>query len=125
MLRIPVDKVCTLIALARETLGMEPAEESEPAGGGFPLPSSEEYEEAAYDPLFDYADSLNTDELADLLALSWLGRGDVAVSEWQQAVEDAETELSDGDGLAELLQHPTLPDDLEAGLDALGYACGD
>lgn len=125
MLRIPVDKVCTLIALARETLGLEPMEEAEPVGGGYPLPSSEEYDEAAFDPLFDYADGLNGDELADLLALAWLGRGDVSADEWHQAVEDAETELADGDGLAELIQHPTLPDDLLAGLEALGHGCGD
>lgn len=125
MLRIPVDKVCTLIALAREALGMEPVEETEPAGGGFPLPSTEDYDEAVYDPLFDYADALNGDELADLLALSWLGRGEVSAGDWRQAIDDAEAELADGDGLAELIQHPTLPDDLEAGLEALGYACGD
>ena len=125
MLRIPVDKVCTLIALARETLGLEPADEAEPAGGGFPLPSCEEYDEAASDPLFEYADGLNGDELADLLALAWLGRGEYTAEEWPAAIEDAETELTDGDGLAELIQHPTLPDDLLAGLELLGYGCGE
>lgn len=125
MLRIPLDKVCMIIALAREALGLEPAEETTPAdgGSGLPLPSSEEYEESAYDPLFDYVDGLNGDELADLLALAWLGRGDVSAEEWSEACADAEEELADGDGLAELIQHPMLPDDLTAGLEALGYSC--
>lgn len=120
MLRIPLDKVQTIIALAREALGQEPAEDVAPAGEGEPLPSSEDYEGVAYDALFDYVDALNGDELADLLALSWVGQEGVA-DDWPSAVATAEDEISDGDGVAEFMQNPTLPDDLEAGLEALGY----
>lgn len=123
MLRIPLDKIETVVALAREALGQCPDDgEAEPAtgGDGHPLPSTEDYEHVGGDALFDYVDALNGDEVADLLALSWLGRGEA--SDWPSAQGDAEEELADGDGLAELLQNPTLPGDLIAGLEALGYA---
>lgn len=123
MLRIPLDKVETIVALAREALGCCPDDDAEiePAtgGDGHPLPTTEDYESVAGNALFDYVDALNGDELADLLALSWLGSGDA--SDWPSAQKTAEDELADGDGLAELLQNPTLPDDLLAGLDALGH----
>ncbi|MGE5548144.1 MAG: DUF3775 domain-containing protein [Solirubrobacterales bacterium] len=127
MLRIPLDKVCIIVEMAREALGSEPPEGSvmlvdgEEAGV---LPSTEDYDGAqASDSLFDYVDALNGDELSDLLALVWVGRGDFIPSEWQDAQEEADVELSDGDALAEIIRDPTLPDDLIAGLEALGYDC--
>lgn len=121
MLRIPLDKVETIVTLAREALGACPEDDdTEPAtgGDGHPLPSTEDYEGVAGDVLFEYVDALNGDELADLLALSWLGSGEA--NDWPSAQSAAEEELADGDGLAELLQNPTLPDDLVAGLDVIG-----
>lgn len=127
MLRIPVDKVCMVIQLAREALGTDPPDD-DPAthdgDDGHPHPSTEDYdEEPAFDGLFDYVDSLNGDELSDLLALAWLGRGDYMAEDWPQAQADADAEISDADGVAEVIQDPTLPDDLVAGMEALGYAC--
>lgn len=122
MLRIPLDKIQTVIALAREALGQCPDEEAVPTNGsdGQPLPSSEDYDQdVAFDALFDYVDALNGDELADLLALSWLGQ-DGSAADWPTTQAVAEDEIADGDGLAEFLQNPTLPDDLEAGLEVLG-----
>ncbi len=129
MLRIPVDKLCVIVAMAREAMGGEPAvhetaEADRGEEGGFP--SSEEYEsERSYDALFDYVDSLNCDELADLLALLWVGRGDFAAEEWPEAQRQAEAEFADGDALAEIVQDPMLPDDVTAGAEALGYSCPD
>ena len=127
MLRIPVDKVCVIVQMAREALGREPSEDL-PArvdGDGDPLPSTEEYDEERIDALFDYVDSLNADELADLLALAWLGRGDFSPDEWPAAQSEADEEITDGDGVAEIIQDPTLPDDLSAGLEMLGYECSE
>lgn len=127
MLRIPLDKIETIVSLARGALGYCPEDDdtAEPAtgGDGHPLPSTEDYESVSNDALFDYVDALNGDELADLLALSWLGSGEA--SDWPTAQKCAEEELADGDGLAELLQNPTLPDALVVGLEALGYEGGE
>lgn len=128
MLRIPLDKLCVIITMARQSLGREaPESDFVPMDGsdseGAPLPSSEEYDEAGQLPLFDYVDALNGDELADLLALVWVGGGEFSGGDWPEAVAAAEEELADGDGVAEILQDPTLPGDLIAGLEALGYDC--
>lgn len=124
MLRIPVDKVWVVIRMAREALGREPAEPPDHLDGD-PLPSSEQYDEARFDAVFDYVDSLNGDELADLLALSWLGQADGSGDGWEMLRAAADDEVSDGDGVAEIVQDPTLPDDLEAGLESLGYELPD
>lgn len=127
MLRIPLDKVCVVIGMARDALGREPRDEEfapvDGAAEGAPLPSSEDYDAAGSDSLFDYVDALNGDEVADLLALVWVGRGDFGLAEWGEAQAQADDETGDGDAIAELLQDPTLPDDLVAGLEALGYDC--
>lgn len=124
MLRIPVDKVTIIVQLARQALGRsgESLAEDEPAEGE-PLPSSEDYDEQRTDALFDYVDALNGDELADLLALQWLGQGDIPVEAWEAAQREADEEVTDGDVVAELVSDPGLSDDLSAGLEALGYEC--
>ncbi len=127
MLRIPFDKLFTIIAMAREAFGSEPPDDEadSPVGDGGEgiRPSSEQYDDhPGGDALFDYVDSLNGDELADLLALVWIGRGDFDHDEWAAAQLAAEEEITDGDAVTELVQDPTLPDDLIAGLEELGYA---
>lgn len=128
MLRITLDKIVTIIGLARAALGSEPSDidavvpvddAAEPQGA---LPSSEDYEESPItNALFEYVDALRDDEIADILALAWLGRGDFSTDEWAEAQQTADDELGDGDAIAEIIQDPLLPDDLIAGLEALGY----
>lgn len=122
-LRITLDKVVTIIRMARETLGAVPSEvEIVPMDGEGALPSSEDYEEGVTgNGLFDYVDALRDDEIGDVLALAWLGRGDFAPDEWSEAQQAADDEIGDGDAIAEIIQDPLLPDDLIAGLEVLGY----
>ena len=67
-------------------------------------------------------DDLADDQLAETLALAWVGRGTYDVSEW----EDAFAEASDNDpesAIDELLDMPLLASHLEAGLAAFDYSC--
>jgi hypothetical protein len=67
-------------------------------------------------------DDLADDQLAETLALAWVGRGTYDVSEW----EDAFAEASDNDpesAIDELLDMPLLAGHLEAGLAAFDYSC--
>ena len=67
-------------------------------------------------------DDLADDQLAEALALAWVGRGTYDVSEW----EDAFTEASDTDpesSIDELMDMPLLASHLEAGLAAFDYSC--
>ncbi len=67
-------------------------------------------------------DDLADDQLAETLALAWVGRGTYDVSEW----DDAFAEASDTDpesSIDELLDMPLLASHLEAGLSAFDYSC--
>ncbi len=67
-------------------------------------------------------DDLADDQLAEALALAWVGRGTFDVSEW----DDAFAEASDTDpesSIDELLDMPLLASHLEAGLNAFDYSC--
>ena len=67
-------------------------------------------------------DDLADDQLSEVLALAWDGRGTYDVSEW----EDAIAEASDNDpesAIDELMDMPLLASHLEAGLAAFDYSC--
>ncbi|HEX5380053.1 MAG TPA: DUF3775 domain-containing protein [Phenylobacterium sp.] len=63
---------------------------------------------------------LNEDELMDLIALVWVGRGDFTLDEWQEAREDARR--IDRTQVAHyVLGLPMVSDALEDALSQLGY----
>jgi len=67
-------------------------------------------------------DDLADDQLAETLALAWVGRGTFDSSEW----EDAMAEAGDTDpesAIDELMDMPLLASHLEAGLAAFDYSC--
>lgn len=66
-------------------------------------------------------EDLNEDEIVEVLALTWLGRGDYTAKEWKQAVEAAR-EAHDEHAVAYLLETPNLGDLLEEGLAARGQS---
>jgi hypothetical protein len=65
--------------------------------------------------------ALNDDERADLLALVYVGRGDMEAEEWKDAVRFARERESVGEGAArELLGTPNAADLLAEGMANLG-----
>lgn len=128
MLTIALDKICFLIIKAREfDAKMEPE---------VPEPGDNPTDDADREVLFDYPDdptveeirgfieSLNEDELVEILALVWIGEGDYDVEEWQSAVADARDNPDERRAEA-LLSIPLLGDFLEEGLAEMGYSCTD
>jgi hypothetical protein len=65
--------------------------------------------------------SLNRDEQANLIALTWVGRGTYAIDEWESALETARRERQET-VVSYLLGIPLLADYLEAALDAFGFS---
>ena len=68
---------------------------------------------------------MNDDERADLIALVYIGRGDMEPEEWDEAVRlarerEADSETSTADYL---LGIPNLGDLLDEGLSAMGRSC--
>ena len=68
----------------------------------------------------DAIDGLNVDHQAELVALTWLGRGDYTREDWSEAVTTARARQSIPSS-EYLLGTPLLGDYLEEGLVALGY----
>ena len=125
MLTISPEKVCYIIVKAREyDAKIDPVETDQGLG-----PADEEDREllgaysddATYQELQGAIESLNEDELVDLLALDWLGRGDEDKEMWGDYLAEARQSLNDRT-VAYLLGTPLLSDFLEEGLARLGYS---
>ncbi len=69
-------------------------------------------------------DDLNDDEVIDLIAMVWVGRGDFGRSEWQGA-RDLARERHRQHSADYLMGIPTLGDLLEEGMSQLGYSCAE
>lgn len=95
MLEIAVNKVAQVIFLAREG----------PAGGS---------------ELAGFIEDMNEDDQAQLVALAWVGRGAFEPEEFSEALTTAYTEKTTptSDYLRGM---PHLAENLEAGLEALGF----
>ena len=126
-LTVSLETVCRLIVRARELEAQVPAIEADDE----PDPEDtdddravleDEANEAIEAEVLAALEDLADDEIAALLALSWVGHGTYDVSEWDEALEQAQ---ADGAARAidELLDMPTLAADLEAGLAAFDISC--
>jgi hypothetical protein len=130
MLKVRLETLCYIIAKARELQAKEQVV--------FPDDSSGPGDDWAMQVLADHVDDLSLLEIkaavedlspeqqAELVALMWLGRGDYALDEWDDASAEALEQLLDHESTAEyLLAHPMVADQLEEGLIAHGYSCED
>lgn len=67
-------------------------------------------------------DDLADDQMAETLALAWVGRGTYDVSEWDEAFAEA-SDTDPESSIDELMDMPLLASHLEAGLAAFDYSC--
>jgi hypothetical protein len=129
-LGINVDKVCHIIAKARQFDAKEglsdPDSGSNASDDGMTdvledLPTAQD---ATRLEIVEFVRALDEDEQFNLIALAWVGRGTYDLTEWDEALRVARTEHSRR--VAEyLLTLPLLGDYLEEGLAAFGENCGE
>ena len=124
---IALDKVCELILRAKAIDVKE--------GITDPDSGSNAIDDGSTDVLTDSGDDLteaevreviaglNDDERHDLVALVYIGRGDMEPEEWRDAVRLARERDGTGDTADYLLGIPNLGDLLDEGLAALGRSC--
>ncbi len=130
-LRISTDKVCEFIEAAREVAGKV----SSTAGDRTTTGDDSELETLVDEPgqdfyegddrrrqMVEFIAGLNVEEQTDLLALIWLGRGDYDISEWDDALEEAEARIAARDP-DYMIGDASLPQYLGDGLDAFGRTC--
>jgi uncharacterized protein DUF3775 len=92
-LSISPEKVCFFIVKAREfdakDVVTDPNPGSNPADDGMIAVPEDHRDDATYEKLRTFIDALTEDEQVDLVALTWLGRGDGIIDEWDDLREEA------------------------------------
>jgi len=125
-LEISPEKVCFVIFKAREFHAkvevVEPDPGSNPSDEDVRVVLEDYADDATYAELREFIDDLSQDEAVQLVALTWLGRGDYDLSEWGAAVAEANRNR-EKNAANYLIGTPQLADYLEDGLAAFGESC--
>ena len=130
--------VCQIIAHARElNAGTAPVADGgddgePPSPGGFEFDetraTTERHKEHEHDPLYQELErligTLSTDEVYELIALVWLGRGDGTLDDWANLIDQALDRRADRTA-SYLLEMPLLPEYLTDGLEEFGFSVED
>ena len=128
----PLESLCRIILRAREMEAQVPADDADEEAddvddyddeGDQALSVLEdELNDSVEQELRAMLDDLADDQLAETLALAWVGRGTYDASEW----DDAFAEASENDvesAIDELMDMPLLASYLDAGLAAFDFSC--
>ena len=129
----PLETLCRLILRARELEAQVPApdpdedadnvDDFDDEGGAQALSVLEdELNSGVEEEMRATLDELADDQLAETLALAWVGRGTYDVSEWDDAFAEA-NEVDPESSIDELLDMPLLAAYLDAGLAAFDFSC--
>jgi len=127
----PLETLCRVIIRARENEAQVPAQDPDEDSdnvddfddeGGEALSVLEDELNSVEEELRAILDDLGDDQLAETLALAWVGRGTYDVSEWEDACVEA-NDIDPESGLDELMDMPLLASHLEAGLAAFDFSC--
>ena len=125
-LRINPDAVCYVVVKARELDVKVDPEELDEGSNASDDQMAQILEDYADDPTFEelksFLEGLNDEELEDLLALSWLGRGDGTIDDWDDILAEVQ-DVREQHTVDYLLGTPLLADYLEAGLAEFGHSC--
>ncbi|MGH6954537.1 MAG: DUF3775 domain-containing protein [Alphaproteobacteria bacterium] len=126
MLTMDPDKVCYLVIKAREFDAKVEPHEQDPGSNPADDRGVAILEDYADDPTFQELtgalESLNVDEMMEVMALTWLGRGDYEKNEWGEALAHARR-VRDENVVRYLTGIPQLGDFLEEGLSRFGLSC--
>jgi hypothetical protein len=128
----PLETLCRLILRSRELEAQVPAQDPDEDPDNV-----DDFDDEGDQALSALEDELNTgveeevqamlddladDQLAETVALAWVGRGTYDASEWDDAFSEA-GELKPEERMDELMDMPLLASHLEAGLSAFDYSC--
>ena len=133
----PLETYCRLIQRAREMEAQVPAQDPDEdpdnvddlEGGGDDddnqaLSVLEDEMNPVEEEVAALLDDLADDQLAEAVALAWVGIGTFDASEWEDACAEA-NDLDPDDRIEELMNMPTLAANMESGLAAFDYNCDD
>jgi hypothetical protein len=128
----PLETICRLILRAKELEAQVPAsdpdedpddvDDLDDEGGETLSVLEDELNDGVEEEVQAVLDDLAEDQLAEIVALAWVGRGTYDASEWDEAFEEANS-LDGEQKIDELMDMPLLGGLLEAGLAAFDYSC--
>ena len=128
----PLETLCRLILRARELEAQVPAadpdedpdnvDDFDDEGDQALSALEDELNSGVEEEVMAMLDDLADDQLAETVALAWVGRGTYDTSEWEDAFAEA-GDLDPGERVDELIDMPLLASHLEAGLAAFDYSC--
>jgi hypothetical protein len=128
----PIDTLCRIILRAREYEaqtptdydGNETADNVDDEDEGTLSVLDDAINDSVEEELKAILEDLAEDQLAEVLAFSWVGAGTYEAADWDEAMEEALAASKDGDGpIDELLDMPMLASVLESGLAAFELSC--
>jgi hypothetical protein len=128
----PLDTLCRLILRAKELEAQVPAsdpdedpedvDDYDDEGGQALSVLEDELNDGVEEEVQAMLDDLADDQLAEVVALAWVGQGTYDAIEWDEAIAEA-NDLSGDDRMDELIDMPLLGGHLESGLAAFDYSC--
>ena len=125
-LSISPEKVCYIIAKARQFEAKDVVADPESGSNAVDDRMVDVLEDQGDDPIYEeltaFIGALDEDEQIDLVALTWLGRGDATIEDWDDLRSEAARAGSERTA-AYLLGLPLLPEHLEEGLSQFGRSC--
>jgi hypothetical protein len=125
-LSISPEKVCFVVVKAREFDVKAAVSDPDSGSNASDDAMLDVLEDHADDPTFEeltaFIGALTEDEQIDLVALTWLGRGDNTISEWHELRAEA-SRAHNTRTASYLLGIPLLPDFLEEGLSQFNLSC--
>ncbi len=125
-LAISLEKVCYIVVKAREFEAKDAVTDPNSGSNATNDAMVALLEDHSDDPtgaeLRAFIGALSEDEQIDLVALTWLGRGDGTIADWKEIRTEA-SRVHNTRTASYLLGMPLLPDHLEEGLSAFDRSC--
>ena len=129
----PLDTLCRIILRAKEYEaqtatdydGGEAAENVDDEDEGSLSVLDDTINDSVEEELKAAFEDLGEDQLAEVMAFSWVGQGTYESADWDEAMEEAQSLVNDGaaGAIAELIDMPMLASVLESGLAAFDLSC--
>jgi hypothetical protein len=129
----PLDTLCRIILRGREYEAQTPSDYDGNEAADNVDDTDEEtlsvlddaINDSVEEELRSVLEDLGEDQLAEVIAFSWVGQGTYEAADWDEAMEEAQSLVADGtDGaIDELMEQPMLSSVLESGLAAFELSC--
>ena len=129
----PLDTLCRIILRGREYEAQTPTDYDSGEAADNVDDTDEETLSVLDDSINDSVEEelrssfedLGEDQLAEIVAFCWVGQGTYEASDWDEAMDEAQSLVTEGTqgAIDELMEQPMLASVLEAGLAAFDLSC--